>query len=1274
LLVGGLVSGEVPEQAGGMLAGVPAGSRVAGYLLEEQVGEGGMAVVFRARDERLGRLVALKLLTPGLAADEEFRRRFLRECRAAAAVDDPHIIPVYEAGEAGGVLFIAMRLVSGGDVRGLLRREGPLPPGRVAAIVSPVASALDAAHGAGLVHRDVKPGNMLIDARPGRPDHVYVSDFGLAKSGAASALTGTGLMLGTAAYMAPEQIQGGEVDGRADQYALGCAAFELLSGGVPFERDQDVAVIYAHLSVPPPSAADRCPGLPPGVDAVLGRALAKAPEDRYPGCREFAEALRGALGLPAYDSDPGSVPARAAAGAGGATVVRPAAGDGLASRRGSGRGALATELPQGTVTFLFTDLEGSTRLWEAHPGEMREALARHNTIVRGAVESHGGVVFSTMGDGLAAVFASAREAVRAVLAAQQGLGAVDWGEVTGPLAARMGLLTDEGVLGGEHYLNQPLNRCARLMAAGHGGQALVSGATELLARDDLPEGYGLVDLGEHRLRDLARPVRIFQMTGPGLRREFPPLRTLDAFAGNLPVQISSFVGRAGELAELATAVQQSPLVTVTGAGGVGKTRLAVQAAADQLPSFRDGAWLCELHAADDGETMAQAVLAALRVQPRPGISTASSIVEFLRTKSALLLVVDNCEHLVSAAAALAADILRGCQGVRILATSRQALGVGGEQVFGLQPLSLPPPSASMAAAGASDAVSLFVQRATAARSDFSLSPANVAAVGEICRRLDGIPLAIELAAARVAALRPAEIAGLLDERFRLLTRGRSDAAGRHQTLQATIEWSYALLGETDRHVFDCLGVFPGGFDAPAAVAVSGADGLQRWDILDSLTALVGKSMVVEEEGPGQTSRYRLLETMRAYARQQLAATGEPGLLQRRHAEHYAAFAERAGPELLGPAQLEWQHRIRAELDNLRAAVTWAMTSGDQPRQLAFGIVAALANFAISGPSTVGVWAEAGVAQIGTCPPEIRVTVLAAAAWSAFFAGDLPLAQRRAEDALREPVSSDPSSLGMPRCLLSRTYSLTGQPERGASIAREGLREAAERDNEVLVGYFHAMEAMAWTDAGDYAAARRPAMEAVEVARKVQNPALSATAFYAAATAIWLGEPQSALTLIEDSLVLTRAGAFDSMLGFSLSLAGAIRARNDDLPRALAVLREATVQQHGDGNRLGLGMTLERAAVVLAQLGEPEPAAVLAGAVSAHFPLSIAATYPGERLGIDEAQVTARRALGEAAYGAALGRGAAMDDHEVADYALGEFRRLAALLAEPGAQAPDSSQS
>jgi serine/threonine protein kinase len=291
----------VVSGGGGSLGGLTPGSRVAGYLLQEQVGAGGMAVVYRAVDERLGRQVALKVLAPALASDEEFRRRFIRESRAAAAVDDPHIVPVYEAGEADGVLFIAMRYVAGGDVHALLHREGPLPPDQVAAIVSPVASALDAAHAAGLVHRDVKPTNMLLDARPGRPDHVYLADFGLSRAMLSSAtLTGLGMFLGTPDYVAPEQIEGQPVTGQADQYALACTAFEMLTGQAPFRRDEARAVIWSHLSVPPPSLTSLRPGLPAGADQVFARAMAKAPADRYPRCADFAESLRGALGLAPY--------------------------------------------------------------------------------------------------------------------------------------------------------------------------------------------------------------------------------------------------------------------------------------------------------------------------------------------------------------------------------------------------------------------------------------------------------------------------------------------------------------------------------------------------------------------------------------------------------------------------------------------------------------------------------------------------------------------------------------------------------------------------------------------------------------------------------------------------------------------------------------------------------------------------------------------------------------------------------------------------------------
>jgi serine/threonine-protein kinase len=304
------VDGDFPAKADGLLTDFAVGSQVAGYRLERQVGAGGMAVVFRAVDERLGRLVALKILAPALASDEGFRQRFIRESRAAAAVDDPHIIPVYEAGEADGVLFIAMRYVPGGDLRTLMHRAGRLPPARVGAIISPVASALDAAHAAGLVHRDVKPANMLVDARPGRPDHVYLSDFGLSKAARSpDRLTGTGRFLGTVDYISPEQIRGRPVDGRADQYALACAAFELLTGAPPFRRDDVTAVIHAQVTEPPPLLTSRRPDLPPAADRVFATALAKVPADRYPSCRAFADALREVLGLAPWDSGPDDIPA-----------------------------------------------------------------------------------------------------------------------------------------------------------------------------------------------------------------------------------------------------------------------------------------------------------------------------------------------------------------------------------------------------------------------------------------------------------------------------------------------------------------------------------------------------------------------------------------------------------------------------------------------------------------------------------------------------------------------------------------------------------------------------------------------------------------------------------------------------------------------------------------------------------------------------------------------------------------------------------------------------
>jgi predicted ATPase/class 3 adenylate cyclase len=513
------------------------------------------------------------------------------------------------------------------------------------------------------------------------------------------------------------------------------------------------------------------------------------------------------------------------------------------------------ELPTGTVTFLFTDLETSTRLWEEQPEDaMRDALAGHDAILRDAIARHRGVVFATMGDGMAAAFASAPDALAAALDAQQGLNADPWGQA-GVLRARMGLHSDEGRLRAPgEYVNRPLNRCARLMAVAHGGQVLVSDATAALVRRALPPGVDLRDLGEHRLRDLADPVRLFQAVHPDLRSEFPPLRSLDIVPGNLPRQVTTFVGREHEMATLCALVRQRPLVTLTGVGGVGKTRLALQVAAEVVPEFPDGAWLCELAAVADPDAVWETLAASLGVQRNPVRPVNATVLEYLQSKN-LLIVLDNCEHLLDSVARVVDRIARQCPGVSVLATSREGLALAGEHLIAVPALGVPAEDAHPHTLVHSEAVRLFRDRAHDAKPDFALTEQNERAVAQLCRRLDGIPLAIELAAARVRSLPPEDLVARLDQRFRLLTRGSRAALERHQTLRNTIDWSYDLLTEAERFALNRLSVFAGGFALPAAEAIlSVGDAV---DAIELLTQLVDKSLVIVDDGGG--ARYRLLE-------------------------------------------------------------------------------------------------------------------------------------------------------------------------------------------------------------------------------------------------------------------------------------------------------------------------------------------------------------------------------------------------------------------------------
>jgi predicted ATPase/class 3 adenylate cyclase len=580
--------------------------------------------------------------------------------------------------------------------------------------------------------------------------------------------------------------------------------------------------------------------------------------------------------------------------------------------------------PSGTVTFLLTDLEGSTRIWEQDPEAMKAAMVRHDELLEKIIAANQGFIFSRMGDGMAASFSTARDAVCAAMEFKNALASHAWATEQ-PLRARVGLHTDEAVIGADaSYSNLPINRCSRLMTAAHGGQVVVSGGTEMLLRGQLPEGIGIVDLGEHRLRDLGRATRIFQLVRPGDSEEFPPLRTLDSFPGNLPAQVSSFVGRQNDVARVKAALEKSRVVTITGVGGVGKTRLGLQVAADVVPGYRDGAWLVELAPVRDSADVVAAVVSAFRAANVAGQLTEDSLIEML-TQKRLLLVLDNCEHVLGPIAGLVSRLERECPGVTVLATSREGMAIEGEQLIALPPLTVAQLDEDIDRLLESDAVNLFVQRAQQVKAGFSLNPGNAGSVVEVCSRLDGVPLAIELAAARVIAMSPIELVARLDRRFQVLAGARRGAVERHATLRAAIDWSYDLLSEAEQRLLARMAVFSGGCTLDAIEEVCSGDTVDTEAIMDLVAGLVARSLVVAEETADGT-RYRMLETIRQYSEEHLANWDETAELMMRHARFYAVLCERANENYYGPEQLAWAKRIKLEHDNIRTALNNAVDS------------------------------------------------------------------------------------------------------------------------------------------------------------------------------------------------------------------------------------------------------------------------------------------------------------------------------------------------------------
>jgi predicted ATPase/class 3 adenylate cyclase len=902
------------------------------------------------------------------------------------------------------------------------------------------------------------------------------------------------------------------------------------------------------------------------------------------------------------------------------------------------------ELPAGTLTFLLTDIEGSTRWWESEPEAMEVALQRHDRLLAEVIEGHGGAVITSRGEGdsFFAVFHSAVSAVEAAGMCQLRLKGEVW-PTGSALRVRMGLHTGEvRVRGGDHVDYTPINRCARVRAAGHGGQVLLTKATNDLVAGRLGSGFGLKRLGEFRLRDLAEPELIFQLIHAELPVEFPPIHTVAERTGNLPLQVSSFIGRARELDQTAAALSEARVVTLTGAGGVGKTRLALQVAGQVAPRFGDGAWLCELAPVRDVAAVDDAVAAVFSVTAPAGQSTSETLVEFMRSKQ-LLLVLDNCEHLLEGAAALADVLQRSCERLVILATSREGLGIEGERLVPVPPLAVPRADADLTAITQAEAVRLFAERAAAVKPEFAVTAENAAPVAAAVRRLDGIALAIELAAARIAAMTPAELARRLERSFAVLGAGRRGAVAHHQTLRATIDWSYLLLAEPEQRLLARLAVFAGGCTLEAAETVCGGDGIDPDTVFELLARLVARSLVVTEEH-GPETRYRLLETIREYAEERLGEAGELERWRARHGDYYVAVLSRIREPAHDPqAGVLWAVRLSAEQDNLLAAWSWAIDTRNI--DTAFSI---LAGFA---PNEV--WTNYPLLLDGEAALELPGATehpgypLALAVSAVFVAGRS--VGRGAEELCRRAAEAnqrrDPHDWRVEEVICGARSNIALAAGAYADAARINERAAglAQAGGDLADASLQLIGAAGGhLLVGDAPSAVPLAQEGLTLARQIGAPALIATGLLVVGATVAENDPDRARAYLRESRELSSALGYQSWLDHVW--AAWIALLVNDRTSTLELGRDGIHALQRAGNRIRMGPLLHLIAGALAAT-RPEAAAIIQGAAESyvvHAPLfALASSAAGTGV------------LGDARARELRARGADMDWDQAVAYTLAQ---------------------
>jgi predicted ATPase/class 3 adenylate cyclase len=877
--------------------------------------------------------------------------------------------------------------------------------------------------------------------------------------------------------------------------------------------------------------------------------------------------------------------------------------------------------PTGTVTFLFTDIEGSTKLWERDAEAMQDALARHDAILHGVIKEHDGYVFKTVGDAFCCAFSRATDALEASLEAQRALLTKEgWPEETGPLRVRMALHTGATEEKDGDYFGPPVNRVARLLSAAHGGQVLLSLATQELVRDQLPPDVELRDLGERRLKDLFGPERVFQLMAPGLPAEFPPLRTLEGHPNNLPLQPTLLVGREGEVAEVAERLggEEVRLLTLTGPGGTGKTRLALQAGADLLEEFDDGVFFVSLATITHPELVPSTIAGSLGLRESAGQSLTETLEGYLHHKH-LLLILDNFEQVLEGAP-LVGELLGTCPELKVLATSRIPLRLYGEQEYPVPPLELPdlvrlPPLERLTQY---EAVRLFVERAKAVKPDFEVTNDNASAVAEICVHLDGLPLAIELAAARTKLLPPQALLSRLGNRLKLLKGGATNLPARQRTLRATIDWSYELLDEDEKTLFGRLSVFAGGSTLEAIEEICDPQG--ELEALEVVGSLLEKSLLRREERAGGESRFVMLETIQEYAREKLEESGEAEETRRRHAEHYLALTETAEPELLGADQGRWMRRLGTEFANLREAHAWSLEPGEGEGRagMRLRLAAALWRFWAAQRFEEGkVWLQTALERDTGGFPALRAKALGALGFILLFQHDY----ERAMDALEEAIA---------------LYGELGDKS-GAAFALANLGWA--------------------TLHGDYRG-RVPAFvwEAEALMQEdIDDHARAILGIVRASAAIGQGDLDSAVLQLEESLALCRELGDRRSAAMALFVLGVTELRRGHLERGATLLEEGAQISGELGDRLGTPYFAEGLAKLSAMRSRPVRAARLWGAAEALREQMGVSLSKFDRANSDYERDLAlvRSALDEATFEAAWAEGREMSFEQAVGYLLGE---------------------